>query len=178
MSPPDLTELQPAPRHKPGRGSCVTPAERREIQLAHLRDGMNQTELAAKFGRKRETISRVLHGADFIALRDQIDAEVAEAARHILRSNSQKAAKAWIESMTRAAKKGNHKPAKDLLLHTDVTHPLNEFGGGAQVIVCIGMPGKPALPIPTQEQLRGVAGVHVLPAETQTATGKPDSADS
>ncbi len=67
MQPRSLPDV-PAPRHGPGRGSQVTPAERRQIQRDHLVEGLNQRQLSDRFGRKRETVACVLKGDDFKAL--------------------------------------------------------------------------------------------------------------
>lgn len=143
----------PVARHKPGRGSQVSRAERRKIQLAHLRDGLNQTELAAKFGRKRETVARCLRGPDFDALKQEVDGAIADEVRRLMRSGARKAGKAWLRAVEEAAKKGNHKPAKDLLLHTNIIEPLNAEPSGPQFQINIGMPGHPACPIPTQAEI-------------------------
>ena len=55
----------------------MMPDERREIQLVHLADGLNQRELADRFGRTRETIGHVLKDDAFQAVKREIDAEVA-----------------------------------------------------------------------------------------------------
>jgi IS30 family transposase len=54
------TDIVAAPRHKPGRGSQVTPNERREIQRMYLADGLTKAAIAQKTGRTRETIAGVL----------------------------------------------------------------------------------------------------------------------
>jgi hypothetical protein len=133
-----------APRHKPGRGSEVGAEERRAIQAAHLVEGLNQTRLAARFGRRREAIARVLKGEEFEALRRDVLAEVKATAKAELERAIVPAAKAWGASLDVAARKGDHKPAKDLLLHTDVIQPLGEESGcGVVVNIGIALPGLP-----------------------------------
>ena len=61
-TPPPVTKV---PRRKPGRGSQVTPAERREIQRLHLAEGLNQRQLAVRTGRTRKTTANQLKGEDF-----------------------------------------------------------------------------------------------------------------
>lgn len=138
-------------RHKPGRCSQVMPNERREIQLAHLHEGLNQTALAARFGRTRETIAQVLKGDGFDALKREVDEEMIAHARRVLSTHRVPAARAWTRAMDVAAAKGDHRPAKDLLLHTDVIRPLGDGRiGTSQLIVCVGMPHAPACTVPAQ----------------------------
>ena len=66
------TAVVDAPRRKPGRGSQVTPAERREIQRLHLVDGLNQKQIAAQTGRTRETIAAQLKDEDFQAMKREV----------------------------------------------------------------------------------------------------------
>jgi len=173
------SDIAKAPRHKPGRASQVSRAERREIQLAHLHDGLNQTELAAKFGRKRETVARCLGGPEYDQLKQEVDSAIADEVRRVMRSGARRAGKAWLRAIDVAAEKGNHKPAKDLLLHTDIIQPVNDVPSGSQFTMCIGMPGHPAMPAPTDAQLLAAAAeAQSLPAPRVTIDVEPDSADS
>ncbi len=131
-----------APRRKPGRGSQVTPAERREIQRLHLAEGLNQRQLAARTGRTRETIAAQLKGADFERLRDQVETNLVETVTRYLKNNADKAAKAWVRALDRAAQKGDHKPAKYLLMHAGVIDYPGETSR-PQFVVVVGMPGIP-----------------------------------
>lgn len=125
-------------RHKPGRGSSVSPAERREIQLTALTECASQEALAERFGRTRSTIRRVLRHPSFEKLKDTMNAELAVEARQVLSSHRTAAARAWAASLERAAQKGDHRPAKDLLLHSGVIEPVSHEGNGPSVIVNIG----------------------------------------
>ena len=147
-----LTPVAKAPRRKPGRGSQVMPDERRAIQRAHLIEGLNQRQLADRFGRTRETIGHVLKDEAFQALKHEIYAEIAEEARNALKGHGPTAAQDWITASGIAAKKGDHRPAKELLLHTGVIERLGETSG-PQVTVMVGMPGHPAMVAPTDEEL-------------------------
>jgi len=118
----------PAPRRSPGRGSQVTPPERREIQRMYLADGLTKAAIALKTGRTRETIAAVLQGEDFERLKVEVESETFDDARRILKANVTKAAKAWPRAVDKAADRGDHKPAKDLLMHTGVIEPLGEHG--------------------------------------------------
>jgi hypothetical protein len=72
-------------------------------------------------------------------------------ARRVMSAHRMKAAKAWTRAMEAAAEKGDHKPARDLLLHTDVIRPLGDGRIGTnQLIVCVGMPHAPACDLPAQ----------------------------
>ena len=129
-----------APRRKPGRGSQVTPTERLEMQRLFLVDGLTKTAIAQKTGRTRETVGGVLAGADFDRLKTQIESEIFDEARRILKGNVVRAAKAWPRAIDTAAEKGNHKPAKDLLIHTGVIEPIGESGAqGALVLVGVNI---------------------------------------
>ncbi len=148
-------EVVDAPRRKPGRGSQVTPAERHEIQRLHLAEGMSRREIARHTGRTRETIAAQLTGDDFERLREQVETDLVETVTRYLRNNADKAAKAWVKALGRAAQKGDHKPAKDLLMHTGVIRPVGEHVG-QQVTVVVGMPGHPAMEAPSQEEVDAV----------------------
>lgn len=126
------------PRHRPGRGSGVTPAERREIQLAALVECSTQQELADRFGRTRDTIRKVLNHASFEAVRTEVNAGMAQEARQVLSAHRTAAARAWAASLTRAAQRGDHRPSRDLLLHEGVIAPTTQNAGGPSIIVNIG----------------------------------------
>jgi len=59
------------------------------------------------------------------------------------------AADAWVRAINEAADKGDHKPAKDLLMHTGTIERLDEDGrgGGPLMITYVGvsLPGIPVL---------------------------------
>ena len=48
------------------------------------------------------------------------------------------AADSWVDSVSIAARKGDHRPAKDLLLHTRVIEPVGDENG-PRVVVQIGV---------------------------------------
>ena len=146
------TPVANAPRRKPGRGSQVMPDERREIQRMHLVEGLNQRQLADRFGRTRETIAKQLQDDDFQAVKREVHAEMAVEARSTLRGHVRVAAKDWVTASRIAAKRGDHKPAKDLLMHAGVIERLGDTAG-SQVTVLVGMPGRPAMLPPTQAEI-------------------------
>ncbi len=96
----------------------------------------------------------MLKGDDFAALKRQVDGDMIEAARHAISTHRVKAARAWTRAVDVAAEKGDHKPAKDLLIHTDVIKPIGETTG-LRLIVKIGgdPPGSPGYAVPSQAQI-------------------------
>jgi hypothetical protein len=60
------------------------------------------------------------------------------------------AANAWASAVGAAAGKGDHRPAKELLLHTRVIEPMSELarGQGLQVLIFgdVVVPGLPHRP--------------------------------
>src|SRR5687767_1847957 len=102
----------------------MTPEEKREIQHLALIDGCNQSEIARRTGRDRSTVAIVLRSDDTRKIAEQLESEQCEQARSLLRRNSLVAATKWVRAIDNAAEKGDHRPAKDLLLHTDVIQPI------------------------------------------------------
>jgi hypothetical protein len=125
-------------RHHPGAGSRVTAPERREIQQAHLLEGLNRSALAVRFGRTRETIASVLRGPDFEQLRAEVDRGEAEDAKAILHRHRIVAANAWAAAVGTAAGKGDHRPARDLLVHTRTIQPVADLARGSAVTIVMG----------------------------------------
>jgi hypothetical protein len=142
-------------RHSPGAGSRVTAPERREIQQAHLLEGLNRSALAVRFGRTRETIASVLQGDDFDQLRAEVDRGEAEDAKAILHRHRIVAANAWAAAVGTAAGKGDHRPARDLLVHTRTIQPVADLARGSEVkILVMGnvvIPGLAISPIVERE---------------------------
>ncbi len=54
-----------------------------------------------------------------------------------LASAADEAADAWVDAVGIASAKGDHRPAKDLLLHSRVIEPLAYEGGGVTVQIGI-----------------------------------------
>jgi hypothetical protein len=113
-----------------GQPMRITPAERREIALAYLSDPDLGTKSACAkhFGRTREAIAGCLKGEEFEALARQVDHETGESAKGILKRGREKAATVWVKALDVAAEKGDHKPARDLLIATKVIAPLPSTG--------------------------------------------------
>jgi hypothetical protein len=127
------------PRRRPGRGNEVSPAEARAIQIAYLTGPTISLEaLAERFGRNRGTVSKVLHDPSFDALKAEFDQATAIEARAVLSSGRTAAAQAWLASLDRAASRGEHRPARDLLYVERVCDPPSQQGSGPAVQVFIG----------------------------------------
>ena len=77
---------------------------------------------------------------------------MAEEARTTLKSHVRSAATYWVKAAAVAAKRGDHRPARDLLLHAGVITRLGDTVG-PQMQVVIGMPGHPAIEPPSQEAI-------------------------
>jgi hypothetical protein len=115
----------------------VTAPERREIQQAHLLEGLNRSALAVRFGRTRETIASILQGPDFDELRAEVDRGEAEDAKAILHRHRIVAANAWAAAVGTAAGKGDHRPARNLLVHTRTIQPVADLARGSEVKIFV-----------------------------------------
>lgn len=135
------------PRKKTGAAAHIQPDERREIQIAHLTEGLNQTQLARRFERTREAVAGCLKGAEFEALQRGVQEQLRGVARQKLEAGVERASDAWVRSVDVAAAKGDHRPAKDLLQATGIVERDGPSHNTAVQIV-IGMPGSPAGPDP------------------------------
>ena len=136
------------------------------MQRLHLVDGLNQSQLAERLGRTRETMARVLKDEDFQALKHKITKELAEEARIALKSKVRAAVDDWVTASRIAAKKGDHTPAKDILMHTGVIRPPGEVP--SQVFVrCLAT-------IPTQEEMDAIPSSRALPGEVVNPTDDSD----
>jgi hypothetical protein len=132
-------EPAPVPARRPeGRAGHLTPEEKLQIRLAYLESGGPRTykALAAEFGVNRDTVSACLKGPEFEALQKAFTEDVQRIAQQLLRSAAVEAADRR-QSFTVAAEKGDHRPAKDLLLHTGVIEPVARHEDSG-VVVLIG----------------------------------------
>jgi hypothetical protein len=156
-----------APRRQAGRGSAVTDEEALDIRVWYLADGMNFSQIARKTGRTRETVAQVIKDPATDALRTIIHEEKVQRAKAKLRAHVDTAAEAWVRAVDIAADKGDHKPAKELLLTERVIDPVGEPSAAFQVIV--NQPGSPhnaPLPqLPTFRQLSGIDVSHAMQSE-------------
>lgn len=118
--------------------------------LAQHAQGRSIAEIARHLNRRWHTI------ADYLSKHEDVAADVA---RKYLNTKRIRAVEAWEMSLEPAAKKGDHRPAKDLLLHTEVIEEKDGSSAQVAVQVVIGMPGQPAGPDPL--------GNHNGPYQTQ-----------
>ena len=88
-----------------------------------LVEGLNHSELARRFGRSRETIGGVLKGEAFETTKKEVQQGITDEARLILQRHMVPAAVAWGRTLGIASEKGDHRPAKALLLHTKAIEP-------------------------------------------------------
>jgi hypothetical protein len=139
-----VTEIALAPRKPRGQAGHITPAERLEIQQAYLTTpgGVTISQLARDCGRTREAIAGCLKGEDFEGVKQAVHSELVAVAKDRLSGSVGLAAESWVASLGVAAAKGDHKPSKELLLHTGVISPVNEGFGGGGVQVLVLMPGQ------------------------------------
>jgi hypothetical protein len=128
-----------APRHPVGRGSEMTGDEIENVRLDYLVHRLTQVQLSEKYGRARNTIAKCLEGKTFEEMRRQIDADVREMVRRRMVAKADDAVGYWERSMGNAAERGDHKPAKDWLMHSGVVDPVESTESGPKVIVQIGV---------------------------------------
>lgn len=127
----------------PGRGSQLTPAERAEIQQLSLVEGLSRSEIARRTRRDRETVRNVLAAEDTKQFADRLASDARDEVVQLLRRTATRAAADWIEASAVAKTRGDHRPARDLLLHARVIEPVVNQPVGSRVAIVIGMPGQP-----------------------------------
>lgn len=86
--------------------------------------GVSVREIAHRLNRRWHTV------ADQLAKVEDVTNEVAN---KYLALNKLEAIEAWRKALDVAAGKGDHRPSKELLLHTQVIEPLADAGGGGKV---------------------------------------------
>jgi hypothetical protein len=135
----DVTR-EPCPRQARRVGPLL-PEERRKIQLTYLESGgaLTQTALAARFAVSCDTVGACLKGPDFVHLQKQVEQELRTAAVARLKRHVEPAAAAWCQAIDVAGKRGDHRPARDLLLHTGTIEPLDKDGRGQGTLVLMAM---------------------------------------
>lgn len=117
-----------------GKAAHLTAEQRQAIRVAYLETGGTVTyaemgrRCAAIVGREvnRETVAACLKGPEYDALRKHFDTEIKASAIERLKAGILPAADAWVKAVDNAADKGDHKPAKELLMHTGTIEPLGE----------------------------------------------------
>lgn len=92
-------------------------------------DGLKPVEIGKILGISHQRV------CDIIAQHGDKKASV----RRIMDAGREKAASSWVSSIPIAAKKGDHRPARELLIATGDVSPLDSAGSGVTVVV--NMPG-------------------------------------
>lgn len=134
------------PARRPGRGQEVLASERRQIIESHLLEGFGPVALARKFGRSRDTVTKILASEDCQGLKRTLDDERKVEAKRMLERATKRAAENWISAMDVAAEKGRHEPAKDLLLHTKTIEPVAAQPADVGPRIIIGIQSLPGIP--------------------------------
>ena len=75
------------------------------LGVAHLAEGLNQSRLAERFGRTRETIATCLKGQEFDALQQTLQEETRRKIQRKLHGAADRAGNAWIKSLDPASAK-------------------------------------------------------------------------
>ena len=132
-------EAGPPAKRPQGRAGHLTETERQAIRLAYLESGgrVTRVALALQFNVNRDTVAACLQGPDYRALQAQFQEELQAAAVDRLKAYVGPAAEAWIDAIGIAALKGDHRAAKDLLLHTETIKPV-QSGGESGITIQIG----------------------------------------
>lgn len=127
-----------------GRGSQLTPDDRAEIQALSLVHGKSNSEIARVTGRDRGTVAAVLRATDTKELEQQLASDSRQEVLRQLRREALQVSKDWVRASAVASERGDHRPAKDLLLHAKLIDPVDTGDrGGPKVAVIIGTPGNP-----------------------------------
>jgi len=136
MSPEGTNSESPTtlPRRPPGWNTGEQPPKRNRLNLA---ERITAAQMAAA-GYRYADIGRALGRCQDAAK------HAVEDARSALQTGSLLRVSDWASASRAAAKKGNHVPAKEWLLHSGVIEPLAEKPAiNVQLAVGIGLPGLP-----------------------------------
>jgi hypothetical protein len=121
--------------------------------LTDLEQNVPYRSIAAKHGASLSTICEL--AARRRATKD--------AALKYLMANGLDFAEDWAQASREAAKRGDHRPAKDALLHTQVIDPLQDTGAGMGVTIIIGNGASQAGPAPAFPNTLQVIDTQALP---------------
>ena len=135
-----------APAH--GRGGTelhLSSAEQAQI-AAWAADGVPVTVMARKLRRGYSAVARCAHRFK----------PTDQGVKPLLRAAAFEVAQDFVAAAKIAAAKGDHRGAKDVLLHAEAITPIGDAeGSGVKLMVCVGMPGAPAFLPPGAGQLTG-----------------------
>jgi hypothetical protein len=101
--------------------------------LTHIRDGGTLKSAAEALGVSVSTAYRRLQ---------LIDVDESGVVK-LLRVNELRLVDNWLEASEKAAAKGDHRPAKDALLHAKAIEPLADTNQGTRIAIVIGTPDAP-----------------------------------
>lgn len=130
-SPPTLVQESGDNTPKHPRYQRISMAARTKVLSLHA-EGVKNAEIARITGISTQRVS------DITTSLGDLKAQVAQ----VLSSQRLKAAEAWGRAIPKAAKKGDHRPARELLIATGDVTPLDATGSGVTVVV--NMPGAEA----------------------------------
>ena len=118
--------------------------------LEFIQDGDTVAEAAAKLGISRGTAFRRLRLVE-------VDAD--EGVVKLLRANGLQFAEDWRTASEMAAVKGDHRPAKDALIHAKLIEPVEDGSQGrTNIAIIIGTPEHPLRIEPPQVVDASVVG--------------------
>ncbi len=103
------------------RRRAVGAKEREAIIVASI-EGQSQPEIAEAFGRSPHTVRAILRSEAGQKRTAELLQEIAHAAEATLRRATGRAARSWVKQLELVddGRRGNHRPALDLLTHTGV----------------------------------------------------------
>ena len=103
---------------------------------AHLADGLTLQEAAVSLGLSLSTAYRRLR---------LVEVDDERAVAKLLQMYSLRFTHNWLTASEKAAEKGDHRPAKDALLHARAIEPVVDGNnqGGARIAIIIGTPEQP-----------------------------------
>ena len=130
----DVT-LKVSPTQTPqyGPGNPVTPEQCQQVFEA-LEDGQSLREAAALIGVSKQTAWRIVKRYEGSL----------ESARKFLATKALQVSEDWVTASGVANGKGNHLPAKDLLLHIGAIEPLQDASAAkVNIAILIGTPEQP-----------------------------------
>ena len=137
-----------------------------------LVQGLSQSEIARQLGRDRGTIASVLRAEDTQTLKARIEDGQADEALRVLRRNVAKVAGNWVEASLNAATRGDHRPARDLLLHTRVIDPVDGDRRSGPTVQIVLNGGSPPLELSPAITVSGhVSSSPELPAAVEPSEG-------
>jgi hypothetical protein len=99
-----------------------------------IRDGYTVADAGRELGISRSTAFQRLK-----LIQEDVDRGIA----NLLVAKGLDFAEDWIKASQEAAKKGDHRPAKDALIHAKVIEPIGDSGARAGVTIVIGTPEQP-----------------------------------